>query len=143
MATTEEIQRRVEEADSARSVRRSAAAQQVGELAQLRAALVDQLDDIDRELGDVLVAAQEVIDVTELAQFTDVPADDLTRLLERRKATATKRKKSAAGAPSHTSRKPSGARTTLLAGQASTQPETPIPRNGTADAPAPVTAAVT
>ncbi len=142
MATTEEIQRRVEQADSARSVRRSAAAQQVGELAQRRAALVEQLDNIERELGDVLVAAQEVIDVIELSQFTDVPADDLTRLLERRKATATKRKKSSAGVPSHTSRKPSGARA-LSAGQASTPPETPTPRNGTADTPAPVTAAVT
>jgi len=142
MATTEEIQRRVEEADSARSVRRSAAAQQIGELAQRRAALVEQLDDIERELGDVLVAAQDVIDVNELAQFTDVPADDLTRLLERRKAASTKRKKSSAGTQNHTSRKPSGTRT-LSAGHASTLPEAPIPRNGTADAPAPVTAAVT
>jgi hypothetical protein len=142
MATTEEIQRRVEEADSARSVRRSAAAQQVGELAQRRAALVEQLDDIERELGDVLVAAQEVIDVTELAQFTDVPADDLTRLLERRKATSAKRKKSSAGTQNHTSRTPSGTRT-LSAGQPSTLPAPPIPRNGTAEAPAPVTAAVT
>lgn len=57
MATTEEIQRRVEQTDTARSAKRSAAAQQVGELAARRAAIAEQLADIERALGDVLAAA--------------------------------------------------------------------------------------
>jgi hypothetical protein len=95
MATTEEIQPRVEQADTARSAKRSAAAQQVGELAQRRPAIAEQLESIERELGDVLAGAQDVIDIDELARFTDVPAADLTRWLT-----------------AHTARKPNRAKRT-------------------------------
>lgn len=84
MATTEEIARRVEQADTARSARRAAAAQRVGELAQRRAAVAEQLDQVERALGDELAAVQDVMDVDELAVFTDVPAADLTRWLTAR-----------------------------------------------------------
>lgn len=143
MATTEEIQRRVEQADTARSVKRSAAAQQVGELAARRAAIAEQLDNIERELGDVLAAAQDVIDIDELARFTDVPAADLTRWLTARTTTRTKRKRPAAGGPAATSdpsRRPGGARTPT-AGQTSTRSEPAVPR-ADADAPARVPAEV-
>lgn len=145
MATTEEIQRRVEQADTARSAKRAAAAQQVGELAQRRTAIAEQLGDIERQLGDVLAAASDVMDIDELARFTDLPAPDLTRWLTARKPTRTKRKRPAAGAPgaqSDTSRGPSAARTPT-AGQASPQSEPAVPRIGGADAPARVLAEMT
>lgn len=85
MATTEEIRRRVEQADIERSARRSAAAQQVGELARRRAAVAAQLADVERELGDVLAAAQDVIGVDELARFTDLKVADLSQWLTIRK----------------------------------------------------------
>lgn len=113
MATTDEIRRRVEEADTARSARRAAAAQHVGELTQRRAAIAEQLADIERQLGDVLATAQEVIDVDELARFTDVPAAELRQCLSARKSARTKRKRAGDGAPSaHTvvSREPAAAR---------------------------------
>ncbi|WP_246127720.1 hypothetical protein [Amycolatopsis rhizosphaerae] len=97
--TTDEIQRRVEEADTARSAKRSEAARQVGELAQRRAAVAAQLEDIERQLGDVLAGAQEVIDIDELARFTDVPAADLTRWLTARTTSRPKRKRSPGRAP--------------------------------------------
>ncbi|MBY8853300.1 hypothetical protein K7G98_35740, partial [Saccharothrix sp. MB29] len=61
MATPEEIRLRIEQADTARSARRATAAQQIGELAQRRAAIIEQLEDIERELGDILAEAQDVI----------------------------------------------------------------------------------
>ncbi|XVS62058.1 hypothetical protein ACQPYE_27825 [Actinosynnema sp. CA-299493] len=93
MATPEEIRRRVEQTDTARSARRAAAAQQVGELAQRRAAVLDQLEDVERELGDVLAEAQDVIGVDELAEFTDLKPADLTAWLAGRKPGRGKRKK--------------------------------------------------
>lgn len=137
MATTEEIQARVAQADTARSTRRSAAAQQIGELAARRAGIAEQLDDIERQLGDVLAAVQDVMDIDELARFTDVPAADLTRWLTARKPTRTKRKRSAAGTPDASSdpSRPSAARTPLT-GQASTTPDPAVPRAVTADASA-------
>ncbi|CRK57634.1 hypothetical protein [Alloactinosynnema sp. L-07] len=84
MATTEEIERRVRQADTARSARRAAAARQIGDLAQRRACLAEQVDDIERELADVLAAVRDVMTIDELAAFTDVPAADLTRLLTAR-----------------------------------------------------------
>jgi hypothetical protein len=95
MATTEEIERRVEEADAARSAKRAAAAKCVGELAQLRAEVAEKLGDIERELGDVLAESSDVIGVDELAKFTDVPAADLTQWLNGRKTT----RPSASGPP--------------------------------------------
>jgi hypothetical protein len=97
MATPEEICRRVEQADTTRSARRAAAAQQVGNLAQRRATIVEQLENVERELGDVLAEAQDVIGVEELAEFTDLKAADLTGWLASRKATGGKRKKAASG----------------------------------------------
>ncbi|MFD0204009.1 MULTISPECIES: hypothetical protein [Saccharothrix] len=104
MATPEEIRQRVEEADTARSARRAAAAQQVGELAGRRAAIVEQLDEVERELGDVVADAQDVIDVDELAAFTDLKPSDLTGWLAARKPGRGKRKKAAptTGAPGDT-----------------------------------------
>ncbi|MCE7007088.1 hypothetical protein LWC34_30300 [Kibdelosporangium philippinense] len=145
MATTKEIERRVAEADSARSARRTAAAKRIGELAQRRAAVAEQLDDIDRELGDVLATARDVIGIDELARFTDLPASDLTRWLEGRKTTRSKRKRSAAGAPaakSDTSQGPITART-ATARQASTPAEPAVPHTDTVDASARVPAEVT
>jgi hypothetical protein len=93
MATTEEIERRIEEADSARSARRAAAAKRVFELANQRAAVAEQLNDLERELGDVLTETADVIEIDELARFTDVPATDLTGWLNNRKTTRPKRKR--------------------------------------------------
>jgi hypothetical protein len=79
VTSEEEITRRLEERDSARSERRAKAATTVGELARRHTELAGQLAELERELGEVLTAAGEVIDVPELAQVTDVPAADLTR----------------------------------------------------------------
>ncbi|MBV9845798.1 MAG: hypothetical protein JOZ47_12075 [Kutzneria sp.] len=136
MATTEEIQRRVEQADTARSAQRSAAAAQVGELAARRAAIAEQLADIERELGDVLAAAQDVIDIDELARFTDVPAPDLTRWLTARTTTRTKRKRPTGGGSatkSDPSRRPAAARTPA-AGQTSTRSEPAVARTDATEA---------
>lgn len=98
MVTTEEIEHRVQQADAARSAKRAAAARQVGELAGRRAVLAEQLDDIEGELGNVLAAVQDVMDVDELAAFTDLPAADLTRWRDaraRRKTTRPTRKRPA------------------------------------------------
>lgn len=95
MATPDEIRHRVEEADTARCAQRATAAQQVGELALRRAAIAEQLDDIERELGDILADATQVIGIDELAQFTDVKAADLTRWLTTHKPVRAKRKRSA------------------------------------------------
>ncbi|MFD2422689.1 hypothetical protein [Amycolatopsis pigmentata] len=89
----------MEEADRARSVRRSAAAQRVGELAHRRALIVQQLFDIERELGDVLAESSDVMEIDELARFTDLPAADLTQWLSGRKTSRTKRKKSIGDSP--------------------------------------------
>lgn len=97
MVTSDEIERRVEQSDAARSAKRSAAAKRVGELAQRRAAVVAELSDLERELGEVLAEAQDVIDVNELARFTELAASDLTRWLTARtsrKSVRTNRKKS-------------------------------------------------
>jgi hypothetical protein len=100
MATAKEIERRVEQTDTSRTAKRSAAATRVFELAQRRAVLVEQLADLEHELGDVLIDAQDVIDVDELARFTDLPAADLTGWLTARtarKTTRGKRKRPVAG----------------------------------------------
>jgi hypothetical protein len=146
MPTPDEIDRRVEEADTARHAKRSAAAQQIGELAQRRAIIAEQLDDVERELGDVLAVSRDVMDIDELARFTDVPAADLTRWLTARKATRTKRKKptpSASSGADGDMSQGSFVTTNLTADQASTLPESPGPRGGAADAPERVAADVT
>ncbi|MCE7011723.1 hypothetical protein LWC34_54260 [Kibdelosporangium philippinense] len=139
MATPDEIERRVEENDSARSAKRAAASKRVGELAQRRADIADQLADIERELGDVLAEASDVIGTDELAKFTDVPLADLNQWLNGRKSTRTKRKKptgGAAAAKSDTSRGSPPAKTPTV-------PEPATPRSDAADAPARVPAEVT
>ncbi|KOX19270.1 hypothetical protein ADK67_33990 [Saccharothrix sp. NRRL B-16348] len=113
MATPEEIRQRVEQADTARSARRATAAQQVGELAHRRAAITERLEDIERQLGDILAAAQDVIDIDELADFTDLKAADLTHWLAGRRTTRTKRKKPTPAMPAtqgDASREPTGSR---------------------------------
>lgn len=95
MPTREEIERRVEEADAARSAKRSAAAQRIGDLATRRAEIADQLSDVERELGEALAESSDVIDIDELAEFTEVPATDLARWLDTGKPASTKRKKPA------------------------------------------------
>jgi hypothetical protein len=140
MATAEEIELRVEQVDTARSAKRSAAAQQVGALAERRAAIAEQLAGIEEQLGDILAAAQEVMDMDELAAFTDVPAADLTRWLAARKPSRSKRKRPAAGTASDTSHGPSATRT-ATARPASTPPE-PTPARTDADAPVRVPAEV-
>lgn len=141
MATAEEIERRVEQADTARSAKRAAAAQQVGALAQRRAAIAEQLADIDEQLGDVLAAVSDVMDIDELATFTDVPAADLTRWLTARKPNRTKRKRPTTGAESHTNRGPSTAKTPT--GRPTSTPPEPEPaRTDSADTPVRVPAEV-
>jgi hypothetical protein len=141
MTTADEIRRRVEEADTERSAKRSATAQQVGDLAARRAAIAEQLGDVERQLGDVLAAARDVMDIDELARFTDVPATDLTKWLTARKTPRAKRKRPASGTSStngSTSREPSAARTP--AGQTSGPPAPPGPRTDTAHARVPAQA---
>lgn len=121
MATPEEIRQRVEEVDIARSARRAAAAQRVGELAQRRAVIVEQLVGVERELGEVVVDAQDVIDVDELARFTDLKPSDLTGWLAGRKPGRGKRRKAVTGALGDT-RSGSGGRTPA--------PERPNSREG-------------
>lgn len=79
VALDDEIDDRLEEKDSARSARRREAARTVGNLARRHAELAGQLASLESELGEVLTAAGDVIDVPELAEVTDVPAADLAR----------------------------------------------------------------
>jgi hypothetical protein len=141
MATAEEIERRVEQADTARSAKRAAAAQQVGALAQRRAAIAEQLADIEEQLGGVLAAVSDVMDIDELATFTDVPAADLTRWLTARKPNRTKRKRPAASAESDTNRGPSTAKTPT-ARPTSTRAEPAPTRTDSAETPVRVPAEV-
>ncbi|WP_216209744.1 hypothetical protein [Amycolatopsis aidingensis] len=139
MATPDEIERRVEDNDAARSAKRAAAAKRVGELAQRRADVADQLADIERELGDVLAESTDVIGTDELAKFTDIPLADLNQWLDGRKTTRTKRKKSTGGraaaknSPNHGS----------PPAKTPTVPEPATPRSVATDAPARVHAEVT
>jgi ParB-like chromosome segregation protein Spo0J len=136
MATVEEIARRVEQADAARSKRRSAAARRVGELAVQRADAATKLADIERELGEVLAEFSDVIGVDELAEFTEVPAADLQQWLNGRVTTRPKRKRSTATVKRDESPAPSTSNTTSAnqpAAQPSVAPELAGPRNGATD----------
>jgi hypothetical protein len=90
----------------------------------------------------VLADASDVLDIDELARFTNIPPADLTGWLTAQKPVRTKKKKPAASAPSDTRRAPSTARTPTN-GQASALPEPAVPRIDTSDAPERVTAGVT
>ncbi|WP_037307036.1 hypothetical protein [Amycolatopsis orientalis] len=137
MPTAEEIERRVEIADTARSERRSAAARRVGDLADRHAELAEQLGGIERELGEVLAESGDVIEIDELAAFTDVPATELARWLNNAKPGRAKRKKSTGTNPAKTTqaRKPAAspqpAHTNVAAAQ-----DIPLARSGTVPLPA-------
>ncbi|SEB46297.1 hypothetical protein SAMN04489727_1948 [Amycolatopsis tolypomycina] len=79
VTSDEEITRRLTETDTARSARRQQAATIVGELARRHTELAGTLAELERELGEALTAAGDVIDIPELSAVTDVAADDLTR----------------------------------------------------------------
>lgn len=140
MITPEEIDRRVEEHDAPRSARRSAAARRIAELAGRHAALAEQLGDIERALGDELAAAQGLMDVDELASFTELPAADLTTWLTAhtaRKPGRAKRKRSEVVADGERRAGSRGrAPWTPTASQTSTVPEPAAPRPDVADEPA-------
>ncbi len=119
MTMSDEIRRRVEEADIARSATRSAAAQRIGELAGRHATIADQLADVERQLGDALAEAQAVIDIPELARFTEVSPVDLTRWLTNRKPTRAKRKPARPGKARASSRTPTEAPATTASDPAS------------------------
>ncbi|ONI71144.1 hypothetical protein ALI144C_52445 [Actinosynnema sp. ALI-1.44] len=143
IATSEEIDRRIEADDTARRLKRSAAAKQVGELATTRAELATQLDEVERQLGEVLADASDVLDIDELARFTNIPAADLTGWLTAHKPSRTnKKKKPSVTAPSTTTRRPSTVKAPTN-GQASATPETAVPRTDTVATPERVTAGVT
>ncbi|MEV0675897.1 hypothetical protein AB0I60_05165 [Actinosynnema sp. NPDC050436] len=110
MATPEQIRRRVEETDLARSARRAAAAQQVGELAGHRAAILAQLAEVERALGEVVADARDVIDVDELATFTDLKPSDLTGWLAGHKPGRGRRRKAATTGAQGDVPTPSGSR---------------------------------
>jgi hypothetical protein len=136
MATPEEIRQRIEQADTARSARRAAAAQQVGELAGRRAEIVAQLAEVERELGEVVAGAQDVIDVDELAAFTDLKPSDLNAWLAGRKPSRGKRRKAATttGAQAD-SLTPSGSSAPASEHRRSSDDGSVAARTGTSEAP--------
>lgn len=114
MATTDDIARRVEEADSARSARRTKGAQLVGGLTHERAAVVQRLADIDQQIGDAIVDYSDVINIDELATFTDTAAADLTQILNARKPSRGRRKRRTTVAPQSASDQERPASPTLV-----------------------------
>ncbi|UOZ03407.1 hypothetical protein [Amycolatopsis sp. WQ 127309] len=97
VSTEEEITRRLSETDSVRKARRAQAATTVGLLARRHVDLAGQLAELERELGQVLTAARDVIDVPELADVTDIPAADLSRWREQAVKPARRRKRQDGG----------------------------------------------
>jgi len=144
MATAQEIEDRVEQADTARSATRAAAAQQVSALAERRAAIAEQLADIDDQLGDALATASKVMSITELAAFTDIPAADLTQWHAPGKPSRSKRKKPTAGPAATGSTTGRGPSTTkaLTPGQDPAPAEPAASRTAAAQTPARVPAGV-
>ncbi|MFD8497313.1 hypothetical protein [Amycolatopsis sp. NPDC059657] len=140
IATAEEIDRRIEAADTARRAKRSAAAQEIGELARRRAVLAEQLDEVERQLGAVLAESSDVLDIDELARFTNIPAAELTGWLTARKPARAKRKKPPTGESGTTSCGPSIAGTPPNV-KASAPPKTG-PRTEAVNAPERATAGV-
>lgn len=96
MVTSDEIERRVEEADTARRARRTAAAKRLGKLAQEHADLAEKLAEIERELGELLAEANPDISIDELATFTGVSVADLEHWQRTRKPTRNRRKRATA-----------------------------------------------
>ena len=127
IATAQEIRRRVDEADTVRRERRAAAAQQVGELARQRAILASKVEDLDRQLAEVIAGSRDVMDIDELSRFTSIRPAELTGWLNASKPARTKKKPLTTGKHDDPSREPSAASTTTN-GQA-----VPPPRLVTAD----------
>lgn len=122
VASEDEINDRLEEKDSARSARRRKAANTVGHLARQHAALAGQVADLERELGEVLVAAGDVIDVPELADVIKVAASDLTRWREQ-SAKPARRKRHRSG----TKKNPGGTAAQTAAAPRTVRPTAPAP----------------
>ncbi|WP_020663112.1 hypothetical protein [Amycolatopsis benzoatilytica] len=122
VASEEEIARRLQERDSQRSARRAQAAAGVGALARRQAELAGQLADLEREIGEVLAAAGDVIDLPELAQVTDVPAAALARWRDQaaKPARSGKRKR-----PSATKNDPAGTGSQAAAATQAARPAAP------------------
>ena len=99
MATTDEIRRRIELADSERSNRRLATAQLVGELAHRRTELAAELHEVDVKLGDLITESEDVMSLPELASFTDVPVDELMRWTAASKPKRGRKKRSSTRPP--------------------------------------------
>ncbi|MDX3192922.1 hypothetical protein PV458_31330 [Streptomyces sp. MN03-5084-2B] len=97
VTSNEEITRRLTETDTVRSARRQQAATIVGELARQHTELAGQLAERERELGEALTAAGDVIDIPELSAVTDIAAEDLTRWRDQaaKPARSGKRKRTA------------------------------------------------
>lgn len=89
----DEIERRVAENDTARSTRRAAAARRIGELARGHAAIADQLAGIERQLGEVLADAVEVVSLEELSAFTGLPVAALSQWRTSHQPKRVKRRK--------------------------------------------------
>jgi hypothetical protein len=118
MTTSDEIGRRVSANDVPLTEQRTSVAQRVGDLAQQRASVAHQLAALEHQLGEVLADSAGIIRIDELAEFTDVRADDLTRWLDALTPAPAKRKK----APGTTS----GTKRTVAERKPST-PSTPPP----------------
>ncbi|GAA3588296.1 hypothetical protein GCM10022222_86070 [Amycolatopsis ultiminotia] len=93
VALNDEIDRRVTENDIPLTERRSAAAKQVAELARRRVAIAADLHDVDEELARTLTASAKIMEIAELARFTDVSAADLSRWLDAGQPKPGRRKK--------------------------------------------------
>lgn len=123
VTSEEEIARRLQETDTARSARRQQAATTIGKLARRHTELADQLADLERELGEILTAAGDVIDLPELAEVTDVPVADLTRWRDQ-VATPARRKRNGSSAKRNSSGKGTQ---TASASRTVAPPTTPAP----------------
>ena len=139
IATAEEIDRRVEAADTARRAKRSAAAKEVGELAQRRTVLAEQLAEVERQLGEVIAGASDVLEIDELERFTNIQAADLTAWLTARKPPRTTKKKR----PAASAQSGGPSSKTSTNGQAPAPREPDVLRTDNADTPERVTAGVT
>lgn len=97
MTTLDDIDQRVQEIDAPRTEKRKAACKTIKERAGRRTALLEELAATEREIGDALATASDVMDVTEAARITEVPASDLNHCLAAHQTTRTKRKRSTTG----------------------------------------------
>ncbi|USX56426.1 hypothetical protein [Lentzea sp. HUAS12] len=117
--TAQEIQRRVEEADTTRQQLRAAAAQQVGELAAERAIHAGKLQELERRLGDVIAGSGEVMEIDELSRFTNIPPLELRAWLATSKPARTRRRTTTTGTQRDTSREGPSTGTTAAQANAS------------------------